>query len=213
MIIRFDRFNPYLRPVSAARPPCPGPVGACLHCGNIGLSLAAVLALVLILGLACGCQSPESKSKKRLSTLRVHLETNLLDATNRTAQATISESPPVQLTVEKMPFLSEADIKEAKVVEMVGGFSIQLEFDRRGAWLLEQYSGANRGRHFAIFSQFTVPPDEQLNKGRWLAAPRILQRITDGVLTFTPLASREEADQIVSGLNHVAKKLKTGSEW
>jgi len=42
--------------------------------------------------------------------------------------------------------------------------------------------------------------------GRWLAVPSITQRINDGVLTFTPDCSREEADELVAGLNVVAKK-------
>ena len=89
---------------------------------------------------------------------------------------------------------------------------LRLQFDRRGTWLLEQYSTANLGKHFAIFSQFPSPPDAKLNQGRWLAAPRINQRIPDGVLTFAPDATREEAEQIVLGLNNVAKQLKKGSE-
>ena len=44
-------------------------------------------------------------------------------------------------------------------------------------------------------------------EARWLAAPRISQRIKDGVLVFTPDATREEAERIVRGLNNVAIKL------
>ena len=50
----------------------------------------------------------------------------------------------------------------------------------------------------------------QLNAGRWLAAPLVQTHITDGLLVFTPDATREEADQIAAGLNTVAKKLQTG---
>jgi murein DD-endopeptidase MepM/ murein hydrolase activator NlpD len=42
--------------------------------------------------------------------------------------------------------------------------------------------------------------------GRWLAAPIITRRISNGVLVFTPDCSREEADQLVLGLNNVAKE-------
>ena len=87
-----------------------------------------------------------------------------------------------------------------------------MQFDRHGSWLLEQYSTQNLGRHFAIFSQFAAPPDQKLNQGRWLAAPKLTQRITNGVLTFAPDATREEAEQIVVGLNNVAKKLHKTAE-
>jgi hypothetical protein len=36
------------------------------------------------------------------------------------------------------------------------------------------------------------------------------KRISDGVLVFTPDASREEADRIVLGLNNVAKEAQKG---
>ena len=42
----------------------------------------------------------------------------------------------------------------------------------------------------------------------WLAAPLIRRPIADGVLTFTPDASREEAEKIVKGLNNVTEKIK-----
>ena len=41
---------------------------------------------------------------------------------------------------------------------------------------------------------------------RWLAAPKISQPITNGLLIFTPDATEEEARQIVQGLNNAAKK-------
>jgi hypothetical protein len=38
----------------------------------------------------------------------------------------------------------------------------------------------------------------------------IRQRIADGVLVFTPDATRAEAERIVSGLNRVAELVKSG---
>ena len=128
-------------------------------------------------------------------------------ATVQSGTANISRANPVMVNVQKSPFLTEASVKEAKVVEVIGGFALRLKFDRQGGWLLEQYSTANLGKHVAIFSEFASPSDEKLNQGRWLAAPRINQRITDGTLAFTPDATRAEAEQIVVGLNNVAKKL------
>ena len=72
--------------------------------------------------------------------------------------------------------------------------------------MLEQYSAANPGKHFAIFGQW----GEKLADGRWLAAPLITHRIADGMLSFTPDMSREEADRLVLGLNNVAKKILKG---
>lgn len=173
---------------------------------NFYLALAAVLVSV------CGCKSTgESKRKKALSTFRLHIEVNP-EPMGRSQKITIGRDNPVTLTVEKTPFISEAHVKDAKVVDVVGGFLLRVELDHEGALLLEQYTAANTGHHLAIFSQFPEPPEEKLNGGRWLAGPRIATHITDGILSFTPDATREEADQFVLGLNHVAAKLQTGKE-
>ena len=91
------------------------------------------------------------------------------------------------------------------MIDVVGGFALRIQFDLDGTVLLEEYTVENRGRKMAIFSQFGA----QIKDYRWLAAPVISHRITDGVLIFTPDATREEADEIAIGLNHVAKKVRT----
>jgi hypothetical protein len=48
---------------------------------------------------------------------------------------------------------------------------------------------------------------------RWLAAPQITKHLSAGVFTFTPDATREEAERIVTGLNNVAEKVKKDSKW
>ena len=173
--------------------------------------LRMALGLAVAVALGASCRSPETKRKKSLATLRIQLETNP-DATGHTESVPVSRDQPFMITVQKSPFLTQADIKQASVIEVIGGFALKLQFDRHGALVLEQYSTANLGRRFAIFGQFAAPPEEKLNQGRWLGAPRITRRISDGVLVFTPDASREETDTLAMGLNNVAKKLKKDSE-
>ncbi len=163
------------------------------------------LMLALTLSLACGCSSEASKRKKFVSTFRLHVEMNP-DAMGRTEKVQVYRAQPFWMTVEKQPFLTEQLMKEAKVVDVMGGYALQVQFDRQGSWLLEQYTAAARGKHLGIFCQWCTPPDEKLNQGRWLAAPLVQTHITDGLLIFTPDASREEAEQIALGLNNVAKK-------
>jgi len=52
-----------------------------------------------------------------------------------------------------------------------------------------------------------------LKNERWLAAPVISRRIPDGVLVFTPDASRAEADDIVLGLNNIAREVEKKNKW
>ena len=140
-----------------------------------------------------------------MSALRLHLEVNR-DATSRSAPVPIYRTSPMMVNVETAPFINEGLVKSARVIDTVGGFSIRLEFLQRGAWLLEQYTGSNRGKRIAIYGEFFDPPGSKTNVVRWLAAPVITQRISDGVLTFTPDASRDESLLLVLGLNNLAKK-------
>jgi hypothetical protein len=166
------------------------------------------LCFVLVLGLLCGCHTTPQKEKEKeekeeLAALRVHMETNP-DASKRTGSAVIRG---ITFNIEAAPFLTEANIKEAKLIDVVGGFEISIQFNRQGSWLLEQYTSAGRQKHLTVYSQWTETHEKQLNKGRWLASPFIRTHITDGLLTFTPDATREEAEMIVKGLNNEVKKL------
>lgn len=156
-----------------------------------------ILAVVLVVGFGVGCRSAE-KDKKVASVLRLHLETNA-DGTESNIPVPIGRNKAFYVQVEKNPFLDEGHVQKATLVDDVGGYQVQLQFDRAGTWLLEQYTTANKGRRVAIFSVF--------GDARWLGAPVIKQRIGDGKYAFTPDATREEAERLVKGLNKVANKI------
>ncbi|MGH7969841.1 MAG: SecDF P1 head subdomain-containing protein, partial [Limisphaerales bacterium] len=153
----------------------------------------------------------KSSRKHPLSTFRLYQEMKS-DPMGRTEDVSVFRDHPITMTIDKAPFLTEANIEHAQVINDLGGFALSIQFDHQGSWLLEQYTSANRGKHILVFSQFVNPNDDKLNKGRWLAAPKIQTHIADGLLIFTPDASREEADQVALGLNNVAKRLETGQD-
>lgn len=164
-----------------------------------------LVALMTAILAVCGCQStPNKPSKKLLSTLRLHLEASF-DGTKANEPVPIYREKPVWVRVDKMPFLTEGNVMSASVIDVVGGFALRIQFDHDGTVLLEETTATNRGRKIAIFSQF----GQQIKDYRWLAAPVINRRISDGVLTFTPDATREEAEEIAVGLNNVSKKVHT----
>jgi preprotein translocase subunit SecD len=165
------------------------------------------LMLGVVLALTPGCQTPDEE--KELATLRLHLESSRQSAEYGT-RVPVYRAKPVMVTVDKGPFLTEANVAEARVVEVLGGFDLQVKFDRQGTWLLESYSGANPGKRIAIFSVFG---GKTTNQSRWIAAPVLPGRITSGVLAFPPDASREEAEQIALGLNNAAKKNEEEKKW
>jgi hypothetical protein len=163
----------------------------CARRFNVYFTLAAMLAL---LG---GCQT--DKKNEKIGALYIHIQAPALSTSE---SVSVLRSTPVLVRVTHDPILTGANILGAKVVAAHGGFAIEVQFDQNGTLVLEQYSGSNSGRHFVIYGQW----GNTVADGRWLAAPTITQRISDGVLTFTPDCSREEADKLVAGLNVAAKK-------
>jgi len=172
------------------------------------MAFKSCLCAGLALALLCGCQSLAGKPKGLVATLRLHLEVNP-DATDRSTPVPIHRAHPFPVNVEKASFLDERSVTNVAVVEAMGGFAIEVRFDTTGARLLEQYSTANRGRRCAIFTQF----GDKTPQPRWLAAPVLSRTITDGVLVFTPDATREEAEQIVRGLLNLKKQIQKRGEW
>lgn len=156
--------------------------------------------LLLLAALMLGCQWGK---KKEYSTFRVHIETNP-DGTKQNAPVTVGRSAPFAVNVENAPFLTEYHVESASLIDDLGGFAIMVQLNRQGTWLLEQYSLASREKRAAIFSTF--------EDARWLAAPVLARRMNDGVLVFTPDATREEADRIVRGLNNLVKQIKKGNK-
>ena len=165
-----------------------------------------IFGLAVALVALCGCKIPDSQHKSARSTLRFYLEASNDPMGVKSDTITLLKDPLVTLRVEKSYFLSESNVKDAKIVEIVGGFALSIQFDREGTLTAEQYTSAARGKRVAIFSQFVEPNQKTLNEGRWIAAVKITNRITDGLVVFAPNTTREEAEQIVAGLKYVAKK-------
>jgi preprotein translocase subunit SecD len=171
---------------------------------NLYLLTAALLVVF------CGCQSAEKKRKKQTAVFRVHIE-GRAEETTRTLVVPIYRSAPMNMAVVRSPFITEEKVKHAEVIDTPGGYQLKIELDRQGTYLLEQYTAANREKHLAIFCNFASLTNLSIHVDRWLAAPKITQRISNGILSFTPDADREEAEHIANSLNNVAKKLQTGT--
>lgn len=178
----------------------------------IGRSRFNTYLLVVLAALSlCGCRTTNTedhKKSKLLATLRVHIEASTDDPMG-TVTVPIYRASPVEITVEKEEFLNEAHVQSAKVVGALGGFELQIQLNRQGNWLLQNYSASNIGKHYAIFSQF----GEKGKQSRWLAAPVFTHLMSSGILQFTPDASREECEDIATGLNNLAKKNESNQKW
>jgi hypothetical protein len=158
--------------------------------------------------MACGCRTHKNDKARQLATLRVHLEGGA-GSLSRESTVPIYRASPVDIRVEEEPFLTEAHVAGARVVDVLGGFDLQIQLNRQGTWLLQEYSASNSGKHYAIFSQF----GEKGKESRWLAAPQFARIMSDGVIQFTPDATREEADEIAVGLNNIARKNESNEKW
>jgi hypothetical protein len=169
----------------------------CARRFNIYLTLAVALLL------ACGCKT--TKEPKEVSALRVHLQASS-SVPGATDDISVVRADPVSVTIMHDPLLTEANIVAARLIDATGGFAIEIQFDESATLMLEQYTASNPGLHLVIFGQW----GDKLAQGRWLAAPLITHRISNGRLSFTPDCSREEAERLVLGLNNVAAKGKKG---
>ena len=161
---------------------------------------------LLAVMLLAGCKTSEERARdKVVATFRLHLET-----TQGTGGSTaVIEIAGAQLAILNAPFLDESSVTNAAVMDTRdGGFAMRVQFNRHGALVLDTVTTENRGRHFAIFTQFG--PSES-GQERWLGAPYIGTALTGGVLVFTPNSTRQEAEQVVLGLNNAAKKLRKQS--
>jgi hypothetical protein len=164
-----------------------------------------------VLCFAGGCQSTGDNPKKLESAFRAHIEAPGGPAA-RGQPVQVFRSNPLNLEVQPSPFLTEVNVKAARVIDVVGGFVVELQFDRSGTFLLEQYTSSNVGRHLLLFGAFGPKQKNTPQHNRWLAAPLITTRISDGTLVFTPDASRAEADLFVAGLRNVARKYQDKEE-
>ena len=156
--------------------------------------------LLAMLALIAGCKTAgERIHDKALSTFRLHLEGGPGGAGSLAA----IQIAGTELYVNTAPFLDETSVTNAAVVDTRdGGFAIRVQYDRHGTLVLDSVTAENRGRRIAIFTQYGAG---KLERSRWLAAPS--SPVTDGQLLFTPLTTREESEEIVRGLNNVARKI------
>jgi hypothetical protein len=124
----------------------------CVHKFNIYLALASLF-------LAAGCASKRATfAKEEQSTMRLYLEGNRKDVSGTGTVLVTRERYPV--TIERAPFLTEADLTQAKMVDEPGpngGYSIELVFNDHGTLMLDMLTTAHRGAHIVVFSQFPHP--------------------------------------------------------
>jgi hypothetical protein len=125
---------------------------------NIYFALGAVF-------LAGGCSTIKrevTQSKKEQTTIRLYLEGNRADSgTLGKVQVTRKKD---LFMVEREPFLTEADLTKAVLVDDPGGdgsYSIQVAFNEHGTLLMDMITTGNKGKHIIVFCQFPVPGQKQ----------------------------------------------------
>jgi hypothetical protein len=169
---------------------------------NLFLSLAALAPLL------AGCGSLLLLGHKNEPTSAVAIYMSVPPGaiqTGGTETISVLRSDPVQVTIDKQPVLTEQNLVAAKVIDTPEAPAIELKFDPMGTVVLEQCSATNPGGHFAVYGAW----GKNLKNKRWLMAPLITGRINDGILSFTPDMSRDEATNFVQGLNNVAKTFQS----
>ena len=159
-----------------------------------------ILAVVLLVALGCKT-SEEKKRAKEAAFLRFHIERNV-DGTQHNAPVPVYRANPMLVGVERNAALDEDFMDKVELVaaDEFGNLAIKVTFNAAGTRRLDYITSSYKGKRLAVHAKWT--------ESRWLAAPLITRRITDGVFIFTPDASREECERIVRGLNNVIAKQK-----
>ena len=160
------------------------------------------IILALLLVLPAGCKTTEEKKQAKEATfLRFHVETNV-DGTPHNARVPIYRADPILVGVTRNAELDEGFMDKAELVTVdeFGNLALKITFNEQGAKRLDYLTSTYKGRRLAVNARWT--------ETRWLAAPLITKRITNGVFIFTPDASREECERIISGLKNVIADLK-----
>jgi hypothetical protein len=188
-----------------------------------GFNTYLTSALALVAALTLGCKSTEEKQREHTrTTLWLHLETaeNSPD-TNHVMKVEIAGA---SLNCDTRPFLTDENLLKAEIAPMPeGGQALRLQFDERGRLIIDQYTNQHRFKRVIFFAEWGVDydrksvladwgfrqprqsPKTKLTR-RWLAAPRMTRRVSDGTIVFTPDLSSEELDQLVLGLNNKIKE-------
>jgi hypothetical protein len=168
------------------------------------LYLVGLTAALTVIWVGCST-SPETRRRDKVHYTELWLYESAPDTfidTNKTMAITVANIP---FLVRKTPFLTEASLEDAQVVDSPGGgYALQLRFDDHGRFELDNFTASHRWQHLVIFARYGVrkEQDEVPLKEAWLAAPLITRQINDGVLTFTPSARREELYSILDGLRN-----------
>ncbi len=125
---------------------------------NIYFALATLI-------LAAGCNSVAydvTHSKKEQTTIRLYMEGTRADT--GTIGKVLVTRQKIPFIVVRDPFLTEADVTKAVMVDDPGGdgsYSIQLAFNDHGTLLLDMITTGNKGKHIIVFSQFPIPGQKQ----------------------------------------------------
>ena len=174
------------------------------------------LCAASILAAAAGCQTKsgdkdakDKPDKKEATVIELHMEADV-ESIRDTMPVPVGRDNPITVEVEKDPFMDGEFLDNAEVVEEPDGlFSIRLKFDWQGASLLNAETARNPGRRVAVFCQFGKGKE----KNFYIASPKIQRPISNGIFTFAPAVTHDEAERIVRGLNNVAKQVKKDSPF
>jgi len=144
------------------------------------------------------------KDKKLLATLRFACRSGTaIPLRFNESGPGLSRAHPFMVNVEKIPFLNESNVVPGRSSPNVVGGRLRIQFDPCGAALLEQYFRLESRQRKSRVLQF----GKKLKDVRWLAAPVISHRISDGVFVFTPDATEKEAEEMRRP-NNVFKKTR-----
>ncbi len=166
------------------------------HSSRINLNL---LLIAILFG--AGCQTSKRVKAEDATHIFIFMETH--SGLGEMARKVDIDGPNGgTMYIGASPVLNDVHIEEASAHDTAdGSVAIQLQLNRQGKRILENMSGAYRGKRLAVSASFP--------ELRWLCCVRMDKLMSDGHLTFFPNASPEECDRIAKGMNLVIAELNS----
>ena len=152
------------------------------------------ITFVWLLAVALAAAGCSTFGKHEYTSLRVFLQTTPQLPQQERSTVVVS-NPPMNVTVKRLPELSEIDLVKAEAVKTDTRKQLVLQFDRRGTLIISNFTTERRGELYVLVLNNIA-----------IAAPVIRDTIADGRLVIDVDQTDADLDKLVKGLNNAVKK-------
>ena len=155
-----------------------------------------VVVISLLFAALLGVGGCKSTAKHKYTALRVYLQTPAMLPESQRSTVVLT-NPPLSVAVKRLPELSEIDLDKAEAVKTATRNQLVLHFDRRGRWIIQNFTTERRGELYVLTLNHVA-----------VAAPVIRETIADGKLVVDLDLTDEDVKKLAEGLNRASVRAR-----